>query len=83
MPNVINRASIEYEKRQSRREHPSGSFDRAGRWYASDEERASCCNVRGPSRAFPYSQMVHCRTLKHIKTRMTEKEGGFLEVNNG
>lgn len=58
-----------YDRRQSRDIHPRGAFDKAGRWYPSDEETASCCgHVRSPSRTHPYSYMVHCRTRKHLNT---------------
>lgn len=55
-----------YKARQSRSEHPSGTFDKAGRWYPDSQEKCSCCNVRQPSRAYPYSLLLHCRTKKHI-----------------
>ena len=55
--------------RRDRVAHPVGKFDRGGRWYPSDRERASCCAaIRSPSRAHPYSYMVHCRTRKHLET---------------
>lgn len=54
-------------RRQLRQSHPDGSTDTGGRWYPSDSERRSCCSsVRAPSRAWPWSYMVHCRTLKHV-----------------
>lgn len=56
-----------YDLRQSRAEHPDGKFDKAGRWYPSDEESCECCrSVRNPTRSWPYSLMLHCRTRKHI-----------------
>lgn len=58
----------EYAARQSRRTDPDGSFDRQGRFDLSDQEYCSCCiPVRSPSRRWPYSQMTHARTLKHIR----------------
>ncbi len=63
----LQNAVTEFENRQSRRVHPDGTFDKAGRWYPSDSESCGCCDeVRGPSRSYPYSYMVHCRTAKHI-----------------
>jgi hypothetical protein len=53
-----------YEMLKSRTIHPRGSFDDAGRWYANNDD---LINVRAPSRAFPYSQMNACRTLKYVK----------------
>lgn len=58
-----------YEARQERRVHPDGDFDKAKRWYPSDVEDAdgdgSC--VRAPSRAWPYSYMLRCRTRQHVR----------------
>lgn len=52
---------------KERKTHPSGSFDKGGRWYPDDSERAECCDsIRCPSRSHPYSYMVHCRTAKHV-----------------
>ena len=58
-----------YQELKSREIHPSGSFDSAGRWYA---EHSEFINVREPSRAFPYSQMTACRTLKYVKAVCAE-----------
>jgi hypothetical protein len=56
-----------YEARKARYQHPDGKFDKAGRWYPSASEEQSCCSgVRGPSRAYPYSYMTHCRSVEHI-----------------
>lgn len=64
-----------YERRQARIEHPSGRTDNGGRWYPSDDEHCDCCNmVRQPSRAYPWSLMVHCRTKKHIKNLVEKWE---------
>lgn len=64
------KAIEEFKSLQSREINPVGEFDKAGRWYPSDTEQAECCKgLRSPSRAYPYSLMVHCRTLKHICTK--------------
>lgn len=56
-----------YLKRQSRTEHPDGHFDKARRWEPSGSERQECCShIRGPSRAYPYSYMTHCRSIPHV-----------------
>jgi len=56
-----------YLERRDRIKHPDGYFDGPGRWYPSERELRKCCeNIRRPSRRYPYSLMVHCRTLKHI-----------------
>ena len=56
-----------YEARRDRRVHPEGTFDDGGRWYPSDREDAdgSGSSVRSPSRAWPYSYMLRCRTKAH------------------
>lgn len=61
-------AAIVFTLRESRRSHPHGEFDKGGRWYPDeDAEMADCCyGIRSPSRAYPYSFMVHCRTIKHV-----------------
>ena len=65
--NNIQKATQEYLNRKNRKSHPSGNFDDGGRFYLSDEERHDCCSgIRTPSRRFPYSEMVHGRTMKHV-----------------
>jgi len=57
-----------YYRRKNRLDHPKGKFDSAGRWYPAEEEERDCCaHIRRPSRAYPYSLLVHCRTKKHIR----------------
>jgi hypothetical protein len=57
-----------YENRKNRIEHPEGQFDTAGRWYPSAREDAGVTSrIRTPSRAYPYSYMAACRTLKHVR----------------
>lgn len=64
---ALGEALRSYLRRQAREEHPSGEFDRAGRWYPSDGELQPCCaSIRNPSRAYPYSLLVHCRTAEHV-----------------
>jgi hypothetical protein len=53
-----------YDMLKNREIHPSGEFDKGGRWYAKNSD---LINVRSPSRAWPYSQMLACRTLKYVK----------------
>jgi len=50
---------------QDRRVHPSGTFDHAQRWKP-DRELACCALIRSPSRAYPYSLLMHCRSLTHV-----------------
>lgn len=54
--------------RQSRTEHPLGTFDNAKRWYPSEAESYGCCNLRNPTRNWPNSLNTHCRTLEHVAT---------------
>lgn len=64
---TLEQATIDYTSRKDRTSHPDGTFDKAGRFYPSDSETCSCCSgLRSPSRAYPYSLMLHCRTIKHV-----------------
>jgi hypothetical protein len=53
-----------YRKLKTRKIHPSGKFDKGGRWYA---DNGSLIDVRQPSRSYPWSQMQACRTSKYVK----------------
>jgi len=64
MMNVEQAAAYQL-KLASREINPCGFFDKAGRWFPSIET-VSSASIRQPSRAFPYSLMVHCRTAKYI-----------------
>lgn len=73
------RARQLYEARQARCEHPAGSYDRQGRWYPNEGEEQECGKaIRSPSRAWPHSLMMHCRSLKHcrnlVEAQIREKE---------
>lgn len=73
----IKKVIEEFEQLQARIIHPDGTFDKAGRWYPDDNEWSSCCDsIRSPSRSYPYSYMVHCRTLPHIMNKygLSEEE---------
>lgn len=72
---TLEQAARTFIARRDRSSHPSGKFDNAGRWYPSEAETCDCCSsVRSPSRAHPYSLMVHCRTLKHVANLYGVKE---------
>lgn len=58
---MINQIYMELKERMI---HPAGKFDNGGRWYAEND---SLISVRTPSRAFPYSEMVACRSKKYVK----------------
>jgi len=63
----LNKAVQCYMDRKERTEHPQGQFDNGGRWYPSEHEACTCCEyIRSPSRGFPFSLMVHCRTVSHV-----------------
>jgi hypothetical protein len=60
-------AAKEYIARQSRYTHPDGKFDCGGRWYPAEDEQRDCCkHIRPPSKSYPYSYLVHCRSAEHI-----------------
>jgi hypothetical protein len=62
-----------FQSRKARQEDPAGTFDKGGRWYPSETERCDCCDrVRSPSRAYPYSYLLHCRTRTHITTLLSK-----------
>ena len=56
-----------YAERKARRAHPQGQTDRGGRWYPSEIEDCGGdgTRVRSPSRAWPWSYMLRCRTRQH------------------
>lgn len=58
-------AAQRYVDLQSRKTHPRGVFDQAGRWMPHKEQEC-CKSIRTPSRAWPWSLMVHCRTMRHV-----------------
>jgi len=54
---------------KEREENPEGSFDKAGRFYL--ENKFDCCDyIRTPSRRWPYSEMIHGRTLQHAASEI-------------
>ena len=60
-------AANEYGMRRARLTHPDGEFDYGGRWYPSEYEHCECCeDIREPSRAWPLSRMMHCRSSGHL-----------------
>lgn len=56
---------IEQAQLALRETHPAGTFDNAKRWYPS-EPCLFCDCIRTPSRAHPYSLMVHARSMEHV-----------------
>ena len=61
MKDIINEV---YKMLQEREVHPSGTFDKAKRFIAEHDDLV---NVRTPSRRWPNSHMVACRTKKYVK----------------
>lgn len=59
--NAINEV---YQLLKNRVINPAGTFDNAGRFWLDNRD---LINVREPSRAWPYSQMMAGRTLKYVK----------------
>ena len=64
-------AAIEalYVARRDRQASPEGKFDRAGRWYPSEEEDADdfTSGIRCPSANWPYSYLKAACTRKHVR----------------
>lgn len=60
-------ALTRYERRQARWEHPEGSFDNAKRWYPSGRDEDVIDAGRCPSRAYPNSYNLACRSLAHCE----------------
>lgn len=64
---TVQEALIVYQNRQDRVAHPAGSFDGARRWYPAESEKCPCCrSIRTPSRTWPFSLMLHCRSIDHV-----------------
>ncbi len=57
-------AATRYIRRKNKSERPDGYFDRAKRFWLSED--LPCCRVRTPSRAHPFSELSHGRTMIHI-----------------
>jgi hypothetical protein len=62
---ILFEAAKAYLSLQMRETHPPGSFDSAKRFFL-DAEYPCCTGIRSPSRAYPYSQMVHGRSAAHV-----------------
>lgn len=52
-----------YEMLKTRKINPRGTFDKGGRFCA---EHSGLISVRTPSKAYPYSELVACRTKKYV-----------------
>lgn len=59
----IIQSLLEYNLLQTRRVNPKGEFDKAGRFYLDIRPN---CDIRSPSRHYPYPEMTHGRTLDYV-----------------
>lgn len=76
-------AGFVFVLREGRMVHPNGKFDRGGRWYPDPEETCDCCHgIRSPSGRWPYSLMVHCRTIKHVSNLFQVKPSRTRQTAN-
>ena len=69
-PNQLLKAASalrRYQRRQARLEHPQGKFDKGGRWYPEGKDEEVMGAVRSPSRSFPNSYNLACRSLAHCE----------------
>jgi hypothetical protein len=66
----LQAAAAEYVALRDRKANPAGKFDRSGRFWPAPAETCSCCiGIRAPSKAWPYSLLLHCRTAGHVAAR--------------
>ena len=61
----LRNAATLYIDLNSRKIHPRGLSDSVGRWMPSQELKC-CKSIRTPSRSWPWSLLLHCRTLVHV-----------------
>ena len=76
----IFKAAREFQALRTREWNPDGKFDSAGRFYL---QRHPCCDrIRAPSRAYPYAEMQHGRTARHVamKHGMPERENDVRKL---
>ena len=59
------KAAVTYLRRRDRHEHPEGTFDSAKRWYPDGSENLNTGRYRTPSRRWPFSYQLACRSLQH------------------
>jgi len=79
MSDKIQAAAQHYVDLKHRRRHPVGKFDRGGRWYPAQEH--TCCeSIRGPSRAYPYSLLTHCRSAAHVAAEHGVEKAALLKA---
>lgn len=59
-------AAFSARARRDRRERPDGSWDGAGRFNLAETCGSVCEGYRTASRAYPYSELKHGSTVKHV-----------------
>jgi hypothetical protein len=65
----MKRAAMRYILLQDRSVHPEGTMHRGAKWYPL--EILPCCEqIRTPSHGYPWSLMLHCRTIVHVAQEM-------------
>ena len=63
----IFKAALDYNALKNRKMNPAGEFDNGGRFHLG--RKCDCCrSIRSPSRAYPYSEMLHGRSSVHVAT---------------
>lgn len=60
-------ALMRYERRQARTEYPAGGFDKAKRWYPAGRDEEVMDAGRSPTRSYPNSFNLACRSLAHCE----------------
>lgn len=58
-------AACHYLLRRERMDHPVGWFDTGGRRYPDDSEGLIWRHFRMPTRTYPYSYLLACRSAAH------------------
>ena len=68
-----------YALRKIRASHPEGRFDNAQRWYPNLVEDADGdgSKARSPTRTWPFSYMLRCRTRQHCKVFIERYLAGY------
>lgn len=62
----VREAATLYQNRKARLAHPEGKWNN-GLWFPTGSEVQPCCqHIAEPTKDYPYSLMLHCRTLPHI-----------------
>lgn len=71
-----------FNRRQARIDHPEGSTDNGGRWYPEGRDDIGM-GVRTPSRSYPWSYMLHCRSLDHCECLTGADHDDVLTIRRG